>query len=55
MTVQRAIEIMEANGLTPLSGGGTTNFLRADGSWVAPAGGSGLTQQQTLALVSMRV
>ena len=23
-------------GLTPLSGGGTTNFLRADGTWVAP-------------------
>jgi hypothetical protein len=23
-------------GLTPLSGGGTTNFLRADGNWVAP-------------------
>jgi hypothetical protein len=28
-------------GLTPLSGGGTTNFLRADGTWAAPpAGGS---------------
>lgn len=26
-------------GLVPLSGGGTTNFLRADGTWVAPAGG----------------
>lgn len=23
-------------GLTPLSGGGTTNFLRADGTWAAP-------------------
>lgn len=31
------------NGLAPLSGGGTTNFLRADGTWVAPAGG-GITQ-----------
>jgi hypothetical protein len=32
-------------GLVPLSGGGTTNFLRADGTWAAPAGGgiSGLT------------
>jgi hypothetical protein len=30
-------------GLTPSSGGGTTNFLRADGSWAAPAGG-GITQ-----------
>lgn len=25
-------------GLTPSSGGGTTNYLRADGSWAAPAG-----------------
>src|SRR6185503_4295382 len=24
-------------GLTPLSGGGTTNFLRADGIWAAPS------------------
>lgn len=28
-------------GVVPASGGGTTNFLRADGSWSAPAGGSG--------------
>ena len=28
------------DGLAPLSGGGTTNFLRADGTW-QPAGGSG--------------
>jgi hypothetical protein len=28
-------------GLVPLSGGGTTNFLRADGTWAVPAGGSG--------------
>lgn len=28
-------------GLTPGSGGGTTNFLRADGTWAAPSGGSG--------------
>lgn len=27
------------NGVTPLSGGGTTNFLRADGSWATPSGG----------------
>ena len=26
-------------GLTPASGGGTANFLRADGTWAAPAGG----------------
>jgi len=29
-------------GLTPLSGGGTSNFLRADGTWAAPSG-SGIT------------
>lgn len=29
-----------AVGLVPASGGGTTNFLRADGTWAAPAGGS---------------
>jgi hypothetical protein len=28
-------------GLTPLSGGGTSNFLRADGTWAAPGGGGG--------------
>jgi hypothetical protein len=34
-------------GLAPASGGGTTNFLRADGSWAAPSGGgSGLTVGQ---------
>jgi len=30
-------------GLAPLSGGGTSNFLRADGTWAAPAGGGGST------------
>ena len=30
-------------GLAPASGGGTTNFLRADGSWAAPAGGGGVS------------
>ena len=29
-----------ARGVVPLSGGGTTNFLRADGTWAAPAGGA---------------
>lgn len=28
-------------GLVPSSGGGTTNFLRADASWAAPAGSGG--------------
>jgi len=30
-------------GVVPSSGGGTANFLRADGSWAAPAGGGGVT------------
>ena len=30
-------------GLAPASGGGTTNYLRADGTWAAPPGGSGET------------
>ena len=30
-----------AKGLAPASGGGTTNFLRADGTWAVPAGGTG--------------
>ena len=29
------------NGLAPASGGGSTNYLRADGTWAAPAGGGG--------------
>ena len=28
-------------GLVPASGGGTSNYLRADGTWTAPAGGGG--------------
>lgn len=28
-------------GVVPASGGGTTNFLRADGTWIAPAAGGG--------------
>lgn len=30
-----------SQGLVPASGGGTTNFIRADGIWAAPAGGGG--------------
>ena len=30
-----------AQGLTPASGGGTANFLRADGTWAAAGGGGG--------------
>jgi hypothetical protein len=29
------------NGLVPASGGGTTNFLRADGTWAVPPGSGG--------------
>lgn len=35
-------------GLVPGSGGGTTNFLRADGSWAAPAGGGTVTNSTNL-------
>jgi hypothetical protein len=28
-------------GVVPASGGGTTNYLRADGTWAAPTGGAG--------------
>lgn len=34
-------------GLVPASGGGTTNFLRADGTWAAPAG-SGVSGSGTI-------
>jgi hypothetical protein len=30
-----------ASGIVPASGGGTVNFLRADGTWSAPASGGG--------------
>lgn len=30
-------------GVAPASGGGTANFLRADGTWVAPPGGGSVT------------
>jgi len=30
-------------GLVPNSNGGTTNFLRADGTWAAPPGGAGIS------------
>jgi hypothetical protein len=32
-----------AAGIVPASGGGTTNFLRADGTWAVPSGGGGTT------------
>ena len=40
-----------ADGAVSASGGGTTNFLRADGAWAAPGGG-GLSQANALAIAS---
>lgn len=42
-----------AQGVVGASGGGTTNFLRADGTWAAPGGG-GLTQDQILNRIAFR-
>jgi hypothetical protein len=36
-------------GLAPLSGGGTANFLRADGTWAAPPAGAGTNLSYTAA------
>ncbi len=42
-----------AKGLAPASGGGTTNFLRADGVWAAPpSGGGGGTTTNVLTINS---
>lgn len=37
-------------GLVPPSGGGTTTFLRADGTWAAPGAGTNPTESITIAL-----
>lgn len=39
-------------GLAPASGGGTTNFLRADGTWAAPPGGGGTGTVTSVALTA---
>jgi len=39
-------------GLTPASGGGTVNFLRADGTWQAPAGTGTVTSIATTSPIS---
>jgi hypothetical protein len=39
-------------GLVPASGGGTTTYLRADGTWATPAGGGGGAGTTTNALTS---
>lgn len=46
LTSAQATAILDAftstlKGLAPASGGGTTNYLRADGTWAAPPGGGG--------------
>lgn len=44
-----------AAGVVPASGGGTVNFLRADGTWQpAGGGGGGLTLPQAAAIASLR-
>jgi hypothetical protein len=40
-----------AKGLAPASGGGTSNFLRADGTWAAPPGGGGGGSEYVLAAI----
>lgn len=35
-------------GVTPASGGGTVNFLRADGTWAQPPAGGGTTLEETV-------
>lgn len=41
--IQKMDEVFTSsdNGVVPASGGGTTNFLRADGTWNVPSGGGG--------------
>lgn len=41
LTISVAEFTPSTKGLTPASGGGTTNFLRADGTWASPSGGPG--------------
>jgi hypothetical protein len=41
-------------GGVPATGTPSGKYLRDDGTWATPAGGSGLTQPQVLALVSLR-
>lgn len=44
-----------APGFVPASGGGTTNFLRADGTWIAPTGGAGTVTSVTVNGTSGRI
>ncbi len=58
LTANRTLDIdvftSSVKGAAPASGGGTTNFLRADGTWAAPGGGGGLTAPQIFSLISIR-
>ena len=38
-SVTYSVFTSSTNGLTPASGGGTTNYLRADAAWASPTGG----------------
>jgi hypothetical protein len=42
-------------GLAPASGGGTSNFLRADGTWTAPTGAGDVTTSGTQTLTNKRI
>src|SRR5687768_6040150 len=42
-------------GLVPSSGGGSTNYLRADGTWATPAGGGGGTEYDYIEQARQRV
>lgn len=42
-------------GLAPASGGGTANFLRADGTWAAPSSSGGIALFTARKLVSLRI
>lgn len=44
-----------APGFVPASGGGITNFLRADGTWSAPTGGAGTVTSVTVNGTSGRI
>lgn len=41
LTAELDVFTSSLKGLTPASGGGTANFLRADGTWAAPGAGAG--------------
>ena len=52
-TAQLDVFTSGLKGLAPSSGGGTTNFLRADGTWVAP-GGTGHAIYNDVTLLTQR-